>query len=98
LHARSNGKYNSYEEFRSVLEDSEKMLGKEFLKNMHIHISGIEYTSKGERRHLVLKDSDFKYQELLRALKEFDCRGVVICESPNIEVDALLLKKTFEEL
>jgi deoxyribonuclease-4 len=98
LHARSNGKYNSYEEFRSVLEDSEKMLGKEFLKNMHIHISGIEYTSKGERRHLVLKDSDFKYQELLRALKEFDCRGVVICESPNIEVDALLLKKTFEEI
>ncbi len=97
LHARSNGKYNSYAEFRKVLEDSEKMLGKEFLKNMHIHVSGIEYTEKGERRHLVLKESDFKYVELLKALKDMDCKGILICESPNIEVDALLMKKTFEE-
>ncbi len=98
LHARSNGKFNSYAEFRKVLEDSEKALGKDFLKNMHIHVSGIEYTAKGERRHLVLKESDFKYQELLKALKDMDCRGIIICESPNIEVDALLMKKTFEEL
>lgn len=98
LHARSNGKYNSYAEFRKVLEDSEKALGKDFLKNMHIHVSGIEYTEKGERRHLFLKDSDFKYKELLKALKDMDCKGVVICESPNIEEDALLMKKTFEEL
>lgn len=98
LHARSNGKYNSYEEFRKVLEDSEKALGKDFLKNMHIHISGIEYTEKGERRHLFLKDSDLKYKELLKALKDMDCGGIIICESPNIEEDALLMKKTFEEL
>ncbi len=98
LHARSNGKFNSYDEFRKVLEDSEKALGKDFLKNMHAHISGIEYTAKGERRHLVLKESDFKYQELLKALKDMDCRGIVICESPNIEEDALLMKKTFEEI
>lgn len=98
LHARSIGKYNSYDEFRKVLEDSEKALGKDFLKNMHIHVSGIEYTEKGERRHLILSESDFKYKELLRALKDMDCRGIVICESPNIETDALFLKKTFEEL
>jgi len=98
LHARSNGKMNSYAEFRKVLETSEKALGKEFLKNMHCHVSGIEYTEKGERRHLVLKESDFKYKELLQALKEFDCAGILICESPNIEEDALLLKKTFEKI
>jgi deoxyribonuclease-4 len=98
LHARSNGKYNSYDEFRKVLEDSEKALGKDFLKNMHIHISGIEYTEKGERRHLFLRDSDLKYKDLLKALKDMDCKGIVICESPNIEEDALLMKKTFEEL
>jgi deoxyribonuclease-4 len=44
----------------------------------------------------VLKDSEFRYEELLKALKEFKVKGVVICESPNIEEDALLMKKTFE--
>jgi deoxyribonuclease-4 len=98
LHARSAGKLNSYPEFVSVLEKSEKALGKEFLKNLHCHVSGIAYTEKGERNHLELKDSDFKYKELIQALKEFNCAGTIICESPNIEEDALLLKKTFEKL
>ncbi len=98
LHARSNGKMNSYAEFRSILEQSEKVLGKEFLRNLHCHISGIQYTEKGERNHLVLGESDFKYKELLKALKDLNCKGLIVCESPNIESDALLLKKTFEEL
>jgi len=98
LHARSNGKMNSYEEFREILEKSEKALGKDFLKNMHCHVSGIKYSEKGERNHLILEESDFKYKELLRAMKEFDCRGIVVCESPNIEDDALLLQKTFAEI
>lgn len=98
LHARSGGKYNSYEEFRGVLELSEKFLGKNFLQNLHCHISGIAYSMKGEQNHLILEESDFKYKELLKALKEFDCKGIIICESPNIETDALLLKNTFEKI
>jgi len=98
LHARSGGKLNSYEEFRGELEKCERALGKEFLKNLHCHVSGIAYSGKGEKNHLVLKESDFKYKELLQALKDFNCAGVIVCESPNIEEDALLLKKTFEEL
>jgi deoxyribonuclease-4 len=98
LHARSNGKFNSYAEFRKVLEDSEKVLGKEFLKNLHCHVSGIAYSEKGEQNHLFLEESDFKYKELLQALKDMDCAGIIVCESPNIESDALLLKKTYEKL
>ena len=96
LCARENGKVNSYSEFSKVLEEVEKVLGKKGLENMHMHISGIEYGEKGERKHLVLKDSEFKYEDLLKALKEFKVKGVVICESPNIEEDALLMKKSFE--
>lgn len=98
LHARYKGKYNTYPEFRSQLELVEKMKGKEALKNMHVHISGINYGEKGEKNHLVLAESDMNYKDLLRALKEFGCAGVVICESPNIEGDALLLKRTYEKL
>ena len=98
LHARSNGKFNSYEEFAGVLEKLEKELGNGALRNMHIHVSGIEYSDKGERFHLNLKDSDLKYRELLKALKDFKCEGVLISESPNIEEDALLMQKTYHEL
>jgi len=65
---------------------------------MHIHMSGIEYTEKGEKRHLPLQESDMKWEDLLRVLKEFRVKGVVISESPNIEEDALLMKKKYEEI
>ncbi|MFH1682813.1 MAG: TIM barrel protein [Candidatus Woesearchaeota archaeon] len=96
LYARSIGKLNSYQAFNEVLSLVEKRLGKEGLQNMHCHISGIEYGDKGERRHLILKESKFNYSELLKAMKEHNCKGVVICESPNIEEDALLLQKTYQ--
>jgi len=98
FHARTNGKYNSYEEFCSILEKIEKTLGKRGLEDMHIHIKGIAYGPKGEKHHLTLKESDLKYQELLKALKDFKVKGVVISESPNIEGDALMMKKAFEKL
>jgi deoxyribonuclease-4 len=98
LHARSNGKKNSFEEFYGVLELIEKKLGKKALNEMHIHCSGINYGEKGEKNHLILRESDFKYKELMKALKEFQCKGQLVCESPNIEEDALLLKKEFEEI
>jgi len=96
LHARSAGKYNSYKEWIDVLNQIEKELGKPFLNNMHIHTSGIKYSAKGEQEHLNLPESDMKYQELLKALKEYAVGGVLICESPNLETDALMMKSYYE--
>jgi len=98
IHARSRGKYNSYEEFAQIFNYLEKELGKEVLKNMHMHFSGIEYGDKGEIKHLNLQESDFKYVELARALKDYSIEGVIISESPNIEGDALLLKETYQRV
>lgn len=96
MHARV-GKENSHSEFMIILSKVEEVLGKEGLSNMHIHVSGIEYDRNGEKKHLTLKESDFNYPELLRAFKEFEIRGLVICESPVLEEDALLLRKTYSE-
>jgi len=98
LHARSSGGQNSYDEFTHTLGRIEDTLGRTGLDDMHIHVSGIAYGPKGERNHLNLEESDFNYAELLRAFKDFDIKGLVICESPNLEGDALLLKNTFELL
>lgn len=93
-HARYNGK-GSYKEFSYVLEKLAKELGENILENMHIHVSGIEYTAKGERKHLNLKESDFPYSDFIKALKDYNIKGILICESPNIEEDAVFLKRLF---
>ncbi|MEM4043546.1 MAG: TIM barrel protein [Sulfolobales archaeon] len=98
LHARSIGRYNTYEEISSVLELIERRLGREALERMHIHMSGIEYGRRGEIKHLNLEESDLNYRDILKALKDFKVYGVVISESPNIEDDAILMKKTYENL
>jgi deoxyribonuclease-4 len=73
-------------------------LGEQALQNMHIHVAGIKYGSKGELKHLNLEESDLDYTGLLRALKDYDAGGFVICESPNLEEDALLLQATYRQL
>ena len=97
MHARE-GNMNSYEEFCQILNMTEDHLGREGLDNMHIHVSGIEYGPKGEQKHLVLEESDMDYPALVRVWKEYDINGLVICESPNLEVDALLLQKVYRKL
>jgi len=96
-HARSGG-FNSYPEFASILEQVEEGLGRTALDDMHIHVSGINYGKKGEISHLNLKESDFQYAELLKALKDFGAKGILICESRNLEEDALLLQATYGAL
>lgn len=97
LHART-GRYNTYEEFCEILEAVKENLSIDALLNMHIHVAGIEYGPKGERKHLDLNESDFNYSCLLKALKDFNVSGILICESPNLEQDALLLQKKYESL
>ncbi|MAG47175.1 hypothetical protein CL617_01095 [archaeon] len=95
MHAYTNGKYNTTEEFNSILQDVEKTLGKKGLNNMHIHLTGIDYSEKGEKKHLILKDSDMNYKDLIKTWKDFKIKGVVVSESPNIEEDALLMQKEY---
>lgn len=92
------GKSNSYSEFTSILEQIKQRLGDQALGNMHIHVSGIAYGKKGEIKHLNLKESDLQYVELLRALKDYQAKGLAICESPSLEGDALLLQETYYNL
>lgn len=93
-HARS-GRFNSYPEFSAILQQVEERLGRAALENMHMHISGIKYSEKGEIKHLNLAESDFQYKELIQALRDYGAKGCVICESPNLEGDAMLLQATY---
>jgi deoxyribonuclease-4 len=63
---------------------------------MHIHVSGVEYSDRGELKHLMLDESDFRYDEWVQAVKDAGVEGLVICESPIQEHDAVLLKNLYQ--
>lgn len=98
LHARYNGYLKSYKEFENIIKYILKELGESSIKDMHIHMSGINYTSKGERNHLPFCESDFNYKACLEVLHHYDVKGCIICESPILEKDALTLKEYYYSL
>jgi deoxyribonuclease-4 len=99
LHARpGDGSMNTYDEWQITLEDYGQALGQASLKNLHVHLSGIEYSPKGEREHLPILESDFNLEALLMALDKFNCGGRILCESPIMEDDALIIKEKWKML
>ncbi len=99
LHARpGDGSMNTYDEWAQVLETYAQALGEEALQHLHIHLSGIEYGPKGERNHLKFEEADLDVAAIFRALKDFGAQGRILCESPVLEEDAVLLKQWWQEL
>ncbi len=98
LHARSGGEYNTYDEFSKIFEKLGKELGDKAINNFHGHLAGIDYGAKGEKKHLNLEESDMNYKDLIKVMKKFNVKGALVCESPNIEDDADLLKKFYNTL
>lgn len=98
IHARNNGSLKVYADFAAILQLVLDELGRAALEDMHIHIGGVEYSLKGEKNHLPVRESDFNYTACLKALKDYNVKGCVICEGPLVERDALFLKRTYEGL
>ena len=97
-YARHGGAHNDYAAFTDVLTQVRSRLGPAALERLHVHVSGIEFGPKGERRHLPLRKSKFRYRELLKALRDANVSGWVVCESPEMEDDALRLKRAYRRL
>jgi deoxyribonuclease-4 len=99
LHARpGDGTVNTYAEWARLLERYAAALGASALTQLHIHLSGIEYGPKGEKNHLPLAEADLKWKDLFKALKSFGCGGRILCESPAMEEDALVMKKAWKKI
>ncbi len=63
-------------------------------QEFHAHFSGIEYTDKGEKKHIPMKPAYFEplMQELLRHQK----KTTIICESPKPFEDAVMMKEMID--
>lgn len=83
-------RYQEEVDYESILKKL-KPLG-----DIHAHFQGIEYTARGEVRHLLTPESDI--DRFAFAIKKVKPKITIISESPDPLGDTLKIKKRFEEL
>lgn len=84
IYARNGGKINFKEIIDKVLPVT---------KEIHSHFSCINFSERGERNHLILANGQPRYELLVKEIKERKIDITLISESPNLEKDALKIKK-----
>jgi deoxyribonuclease IV len=98
LHAVKNGWIKGKEQYREIFEVVEHNFPGDYLKHFHSHYSNIEYTIKGERRHLEFSPfGEPPFQPLAELIVENGYGGTIICETPLLEQDALRLQEIFKK-
>ena len=101
VNAREGGSLKTTSDYRSRLEYMIGELGMEKMKNFHVHFSKIEYSGKGEIRHLTFADDVYgpEFEPLAVALKDLGLEPVVICESAGTQAeDASEMKRIYFSL
>ena len=99
LYARSLGRDMLREDdYMRLFALIEKELGADILNNLHCHFSKIEYTKKGERKHLKFSDDTFgpDYEPLIEAVIKAGISPDVICESAGtMTADAKIMRDRY---
>lgn len=100
LHARGLGTLKKVEDFRAVAEKVETQLGTKVLRSMHCHFSAIEFNSQGEKEHHTLDEKRYgpDFRLLAEVIADFQMHPTVICETPNLDVDARKMQATLKDL
>jgi len=88
LHARGQGCLLSTADFRSAIEECRSA----YKGHLHCHFSCIEFTEKGERRHLLLEERRPDFKMLVPNLRKLKCDVTIISETPQPTQDALQMK------
>lgn len=99
IHARHGGCFKTADDFRKVVENIEKRLGTDAVKNMHCHFTKIEFTEKGEKRHHTMNEAEYgpEFRLLAKVIAEFKLKPVIISESPILDVDARKMRDILRE-
>ena len=96
LNARNIGNYfTDKDSYRRVFDTIATTLGDEYAYNLHCHFSKIEYTGKGEKRHLTFTDTVYgpEFEPLAEAIIAEGVCPRIICESDGTQSDDALYMK-----
>ena len=99
LHARGGGVLKTQHDYAEIFDKIEENMGFEVVRNLHCHFSEIEFTEKGERRHLELgARSSPPFLPLAKEVIEREMTPTIISESPLLDKDALKMQEIFKSL
>lgn len=93
------GELNKEEDYEKIFNYSFEKLGEFRTKNCHIHFSKIEFSDKGEVKHLNYDDEKYgpDFTPLAKVILKLNLTPTVICESKDFMAeDALILKNIYE--
>ena len=99
LNAREQGSLKTREDYKQRLEYMIDELGYERVKHFHVHFSKIQYSAKGEVRHLTFEDTVYgpEFEPLAAALKELKLEPYIVSESAGTQAeDARAMKDIYE--
>ena len=98
VHARGDILLKTEDDYRKLFSILEKRLGN-YVKKFHAHFSEIEYSEKGERRHLPLGAKNIPpYKPLMKVIAEHGYSGTIISETPKLDYDAQKMQKEYNRL
>ena len=95
------GKLKTEDDYKQIIDYSLEKLGRFKTENLHIHFSKIEYSEKGEMKHLDYSNEIYgpDFVPLANVLKEYNLSPTVICESKGkMATDALILKNIYNNI
>ena len=98
INARECGSLKTESDYLERLSYMVSELGYEKMKHFHVHFSKIEYSAKGEVRHLTFEDEHYgpEFNPLSSALKKLRLEPYIICESAGTQdIDALKMQKIY---
>lgn len=101
LNAREQGSLRTQEDYERRLSYMIEELGYERVKHFHVHFSKIQYSEKGEVRHLTFEDTLYgpDFAPLAAALQTLKLEPYIVSESAGTQAeDALAMKRTYEEI
>lgn len=101
LNARHIGNhFPDCDSYRRVFDAIACGLGDEYAYNLHCHFSKIEFTAKGEKKHLTFSDTVYgpDFEPLAEAIVKEGVCPRIICESDGtMSDDALKMKRMWQE-
>ncbi|MBE5762888.1 MAG: endonuclease IV [Clostridiales bacterium] len=98
LNARTQGCFKSKDDYKRVIDRLIDGIGENKTMNMHVHFSKIQYTDKGELRHLTFEDNYYgpDYEPLMEVFSDYKMSPYVVCESAGTQTrDSMAMKDYF---
>lgn len=93
------GDLKTEDDYKKIFDYSINKLGFEKTKNCHIHFSKIEFSEKGEVKHLTLDDDVYgpEFKPLANVIKEYHLTPTIISESKETMMeDAVRLRGIYD--